>query len=197
MSHPISLLQRRSMKLRQTLAMGAVSALVAPALAFTATSFAFADETQPSLTVTAPKVLGVGGKAVEFNADIKGLGTGGEEESQSTRLYFTLDLASYFKDLTGKYRNHGIVLEYLDPHGDPGDWNEVEFSRDGSKLSGHVYSTFREDTTLKLRLSVAQPEPAPTATPAAPAPARRAAAGAADQAVKVLDDQAGTRTGVT
>ena len=142
------------MKLRQTLAMGAVSALLAPAVIVAAASTANADVFHASLTVDAPKVLGVGGKAVEFNADIKGL------DDRGARLYFTLELGDYFKTRTGEYDADDLRMEWFDPAGDHGSggWGNVALDGDGRTLTGKIRRTFSSDTTVKLKLSVAEPE---------------------------------------
>jgi LPXTG-motif cell wall-anchored protein len=171
------------MKLRQTLAMGAVSALLAPGLAVAGASVAFADETQPSLAVAAPKVLGVGGQAVEFTADIKGLPTASDdvEQPQPKSLHFKLELENYFKGLGGRYKNHGVVLEYVNPEGDADKWTKVELGKDDNTLTGGIYGKFTKDQTVKLRLSVARPEKPETGGTRGPAGARRAAADQLDE----------------
>jgi LPXTG-motif cell wall-anchored protein len=174
------------MKLRQTLAMGAVSALLAPAVIVAAASTANADVFHASLTVDAPKVLGVGGKAVEFNADIKGL------DDHGARLYFTLELGDYFKTRTGEYDADDLRMEWFDPAGDHGSggWGNVALDGDGKTLTGKIRRTFSSDTTVKLKLSVAEPE-------RADGPATKAKAQAGRKAAKQLQEQAEAREGKT
>jgi LPXTG-motif cell wall-anchored protein len=178
------------MKLRQTLAMGAVSALIAPALAIAAAPAALAD-TAPSLQVDAPKVIGAGGQAVEFTAEIKGLG---EREAD---LVFELEFGDYFKAHRGLVNDLSLQYFHDEEGTDDDEWRDIRFpilTREGERPTAIVDELFTGDKTLKLRASVAappaapaEPTPTPTATlPAAPADPASAPASARAKQAKAL-----------
>ena len=179
------------MKLRQSLAMGAVSALIAPALAVVAAPAALASPVPPAPSATpagptvdvkAPTVVGAGGDRIEFDVDVRGVGEGTAE------LYFTLGYHDFFKKHEGLARE--FSLQYLHKEeGAPDKWQDVDFnvlSNEGGNPRVKVEDeVFTADRTLKLRLSVA----APKVGPAAPA-ARARAARVKDRAARQLGKMA-------
>jgi hypothetical protein len=154
------------MKLRQTLAMGAVSALIAPAFAVLTAPAALAGTTpaSPSIVVNTPSVVGAGGHAIEFDARITGLG-----EREADLVFTLLEVGEFFRAHQGLADD--LLLEYLDNAGqDNAEWKKVDFPKfvigerkPTFKLKDEV---FTGDSTLRMRVSVAgSPEPAPSPTP--------------------------------
>ncbi len=151
------------MKLRQTLAVGAASALLTPAFGALVASPAHAVEEKVTLAVASPGVVGVHAEdPLTFDAKI---GNAGGEVHSDARLFLKLTVSEFFLDRKDEVDPSALKLEYKNAAGEfkkidltvTGE-DEVTGSPDVKFLQEDSQGNPKPTETLTLRLAVDDPK---------------------------------------